>query len=146
MTVLPLSQNKRRALYRNLMIGIIGLLGALTIASRVFGFDVHAIVLLLLFPIVVLAPLQFFALDEAARQGHFAAWYWGCFLGMFALGAIAIGLNQGFVPFEPIATAAAHWVGGPDQASMFVAGLIVGPVLMVAGYLICASLHWLRMR
>ncbi len=146
MSVLPVSQNKRRALYRNVMVGLIALLGVLTLLSRVFGIDVHLVAMLMLVPIVVLAPLQLSALDEAAKQAHFSAWYWGCMFAIVAIGVLAIGLQQAAIPFEPVAAFAAKWFSGVGPSSLFVAGLMVGPALMVVSYLIFSVVHWLRMR
>ncbi|MEQ1818275.1 MAG: hypothetical protein ABL871_06660 [Terricaulis sp.] len=146
MSVLPVSQNKRRALYRNLMVGLIALVGVLTLLSRVFGVDVHIAVAFMLLPILVLAPLQLSALDEAAKYAHFSAWYWGCMAAVVAIGLLAIGLTQNVIPFEAVAAVAAHWIGGAREPNLFVAGLLAGPLMMVVGYLIFSSTHWLRMR
>lgn len=146
MSVLPVSQNKRRALYRNIMVGLIALLGVLLLLSRVLGVDVHLATMLMLVPLLVLAPLQLSALDEAAKQAHFSAWYWGCMLAIVLIGVLAIGLQQAAIPFEPVAAVASRWVGGMGESSLFVAGLLTGPALMVVGYLIFSVIHWLRMR
>ena len=145
MSVLPVSQNQRRALYRSLMIGAIAVLGALAFVNRSFGVEVHTFATIMLLPIIVLAGLQFRALDEMARHAHYAAWYWGSFLALIAIGAVAIGLSAGAIPFGPIAAQAARVVGdGPEGA--FISGLIAAPVLMLAGYLVWSAIHWLRMR
>lgn len=146
MSVLPVSQNKRRALYRNVMVGLIALVGVLTLMSRVFGFDVHLASALLLLPILVLAPLQLGALDEAAKQAHISAWYWGCMLAVVAIGVLTIGLTQNVIPFEAVASVAAAWIGGAREPNLFVAGLLAGPLMMVAGYLIFSTIYWLRTR
>ncbi len=146
MSVLPVSQNKRRALYRNLLVGLIALVGVLTLASRVFGFDVHLIVAFMLLPILVLAPLQLGAMDEAAKQAHVSAWYWGCMVAVIAIGVLAIGLTQNVIPFEAVAAVAANLIGGARDPSLFVAGLLAGPLLMVAGYLVFSTIYWLRTR
>lgn len=145
MSVLPVSQNKRRALFRSLLIAAIAVLGVLALVSRVYGVDVHGLSVTISLPVMLLAALQFRALDEMARLAHYAAWYWGSFLALIAIGAIAIGLSNGVLPFEPIAAQATHWIGaGPENT--FVAGLVAGPILMLAGYLIWSAIHWLRMR
>lgn len=145
MSVLPMSQNKRRVLYRNLLLGLIALLGALALASRMFGVDVHIASTVLLVPILALAPLQLSALDEAAKSAHFASWYWGCMVAIVAIGVIAIGVTQGAMPFEPIAAFAVKWIGaGP--ANLFAAGLLTSLALMLAGYLVFSTIHWLRTR
>lgn len=145
MSVLPVSQNKRRALYRNLMVGLIAILGVLAFVSRSFGVEVHQGASLILLPVVVLAALQFGALDEVAKHAHYAAWYWGCLAALVAIGALAVGLSNGVVPFEPIATQAAHWIGSGAEGG-FVAGLLAAPILMLAGYLVFSTIHWLRTR
>lgn len=146
MSVLPVSQNKRRALFRNLLVGLIALLGVLTFASRMFEVDVQTVATVLLVPILVLAMLQLSVLDEAAKQAHFAAWYWGCTVAIVAIGAIAISVTQGAVPFEPIAAFAAKWLGSADQADIFAAGLVTSLALMIAGYLVFSIIYWLRTR
>lgn len=145
-SVLPASQNKRRALYRNLMVGLIALLALMALLSRVFGIDVHLATIFMLVPLLVLAPLQLSALDEAAKHAHFSAWYWGCMVAVVALGVLAIAIAQGAMPFAPVAAFASKWIGGTDQPSVFVAGLLTGPVLMVVGYLVFSTIHWFRMR
>lgn len=146
MSVLPVSQNKRRALYRNAMVGLIALVGALTLASRMFGFDVHLIAAFLLLPILVLAPLQLGAMDEAAKQAHVSAWYWGCMAAVLAIGVLAIGLTLNVIPFEAVSAIAASWIGGAREPNLFVAGLLAGPLMMVAGYLVFSTIYWLRTR
>ncbi|MBX3430595.1 MAG: hypothetical protein KF779_13520 [Hyphomonadaceae bacterium] len=146
MSVLPVSQNKRRALYRNVMVGLIALVGMLTFASRAFGFDAHLILAFLLLPILVLAPLQFGAMDEAAKQAHISAWYWGCTAAVVAIGVLAIGLTQNLIPFGAVASVTAHWIGGAREPSLFVAGLLFGPLMMIGGYLIFSVIYWFRTR
>ena len=146
MSVLPVSQNKRRALYRNVMVGLIALVGVLTFASRVYDIDVHLAAAFLLLPILVLAPLQLGAMDEAAKQAHISAWYWGCMAAVIVIGAFAIGLTQKVITFEAVASVATQWIGGAREPNLFVAGLLAGPMLMVAGYLIFSAIYWLRTR
>ena len=145
MSILPTSNNGRRALYRGLSIGGIAILGVLAFVSRAFGADVHVLATVTLLPILALAGLQFGALDEMARRAHFAAWYWGCFLALIAIGVVAVGVSTGAALFAPIAAQAARLVG-ETPASAFVAGLMAGPVLMLAGYLVWSAIYWLRTR
>lgn len=74
-TMLPVSQSKRRALYRNLMFATVGIVTMLVVASRVFDINAHWIASALLPPALVVAVLQFQSLDEVAKQAHYVAWY-----------------------------------------------------------------------
>jgi hypothetical protein len=144
--IFPASQNKRRALYRHLLIGAIAVLAVLAFASRTLGVEVHGVTMVMLAPILALAALQLRALDEVARQAHFAAWYWGSFVGLVAIGAIALALSGGFLQFAPFEAQISRMLGAADAQTIFIGGLISGPVLMLSGYLIWSAIYWLRTR
>lgn len=148
MSALPVSQNKRRTLYRNMVIVFIALLTVLAIVGRVFDVQLHGLASALLIGGLVLAVVQFQALDEVAKQAHYVAWYWG---SLAVLGVIAM-INIASFAFND--ARAADWLAGsllrlwgetaPNEA--FMAGLMTGPVLMVVGFSVWWAVFWLRRR
>src|SRR5688572_7046841 len=92
-TMHPVSQSKRRALYRNLMLVLIGLITAVAVASRVFDVHLHALSSALLLAALVLSVLQFQSIDEVAKQAHYVAWLWG---SMMVIGAIGVAMAVGY--------------------------------------------------
>jgi hypothetical protein len=145
MSILPVSQNKRRALLRNVMIGVGLALFGCVFAARIWDAEMQAPVLALLLVFCVLAVAQFEALDEMAKQAQYVAWYWGSMLGVLAFALIQILFAFTGEPF----VAAQDWlvglVGGDAKAS-FLAGMALTPLLMIAGFTIWWSVYWLRRR
>lgn len=146
MSLIPASQNKRRALIRVGMLGLAVVYVALMGAARTWDVPVHGASVAVLIAFCVLATLEFSVFDDVAKHAHYVAWYWGSFVGLFALAAGHILLatdNQAIV-------AAQSWIvsrlgdGGPYEA--FVAGTVVTPLLMVAGFAIVRFADWLRSR
>ena len=90
MSILPASQNKRRALVRISMIALGVVLLALALVSRTLSVAVHWPVLAVLAVFCVLAVLEFVTFDEAAKYAHFTAWYWGSLLGLFMIAFIQV--------------------------------------------------------
>ncbi len=146
MTMPSASQNKRRALYRNLLIAAMGVLALLAIAGGAFGVDVHDAALGVVVACAVLSMLQFTSLDEMAKQAHYVAWYWGSFVALIAIGALAVGLASGLLPFAPVEALIAQWHGRADPEAGFITGLVVGLALLFASFVVWWTAHWLRMR
>lgn len=144
---IPGSQNKRRALYRNLMFAILGLLTVLALASRMFDVNVHWIASTLLPVALVVAVLQFQSLDEVAKQAQYVAWYWGSILVLSAI-ALAIIVGIAFPTFSSswIAEVMLPIWGHSDLSGAFMAGLMTGPALMVIGFTAWWVVYWLRRR
>lgn len=146
MSVLPASQNKRRALVRTLMFVLGGALLALTLFAQFTDASVQAIVLPILVAFCVLAVLEFSVFDEFAKQTHFIAWYWGSVIG---LAAVAIGqalLALDAEPFVSLRSALANQLSGSDTVEAFILGTMVTPVLMAAGFFVWRGVSWLRER
>jgi surface polysaccharide O-acyltransferase-like enzyme len=147
MSVLPTSQNKRRAFYRNLSFGVVGLLILAAVARRVFDVEVHGFATILAIAVFFIAILQFNALDEVAKQAHYVAWYWG---SMIAIMAIAVATLAAFAFPEFSANWIAEYVlplwGGSGLNAAFMAGLMTGPLLLLVGFGIWWSVFWLRRR
>lgn len=146
-TMLPASQSKRRALYRNLMIVLIGLITAVAVASRVFDVHLHALASVLMLAALVVSVLQFQSIDEVAKQAHYVAWLWGSMMVIGLIGvamAIAYAVPGSFVlPVEGILT---RFFGDAEPDTAFMAGAIATPLLMVAGFTVWWALFWLRRR
>jgi hypothetical protein len=86
---------------------------------------------------VVLACFWMLALDEAAQQAHYIAWFWGGSAGLLAsmLAFVTVMLQP--KPFEPLLA-----VFGETQG--FALGIAVGIVPPVIGYVIWWAVLWLR--
>ncbi len=65
--------NKRRTLYRNLMIALLVAIALLAVASKQFDVDLHGLASVLLIASLIVAVLQFQSLDEVAKQAHYVA-------------------------------------------------------------------------
>ncbi|MBN8608120.1 MAG: hypothetical protein J0L81_14475 [Caulobacterales bacterium] len=146
MSVLPTSQNKRRALVRNLMIVIGTAMLALTVAGRTMEIAVHWPLLALLLIFSALAILQFETLDEVAKQGQYVAWYWGSLLGIVVVLAIQLLFSFTGQPFSIVQDALTRWFGDADPMTSFLSGMMLTPVLMVVGFFVCWGVFWLRRR
>ncbi|MEZ5961915.1 MAG: hypothetical protein R3C30_16055 [Hyphomonadaceae bacterium] len=146
MTTLPVSQNKRRVLYRNLMIAAIALLGVLAIASRIFDVNVHGVALVVVAICAVLSFLQFNALDEVAKQAHYIAWYWGGLVALIAISVIGVGLSTDFISYAPVQAWLETWTNNPNEETSFLLGLIASPTLLMLGFAAWWAAYWLRRR
>jgi hypothetical protein len=83
------------------------------------------------------------AIDEAAREAHKAAWYWGGSSGM-AVGGVLMILSS--LPGAE-ALAIPTWLHGrTDPAAYATTGAFMLMSLMVAGYAICWAWWWLARR
>ncbi|OQW56470.1 MAG: hypothetical protein A4S17_13805 [Proteobacteria bacterium HN_bin10] len=146
MSVLPTTQNQRRALYWNLMTAAMGLLVLAVVAGRVFSVPTGAIASVILVGIGLLALLQFNSLDEVAKQAHYVAWYWGSLLAMSVIVAVNVLFALTKEAPELAEAAMIRWLGEADAATGFLTGLMVAPVLMVLGFSGWWAAYWLRRR
>lgn len=79
------------------------------------------------------------AIDEAAREAHKAAWFWGGCSGM-ALGSVGIVLAT-LPQAETLQFVA--WNGRTDPAAYMAAGAFAMMMLMTLGYIIVWAWWWL---
>jgi hypothetical protein len=146
-TVSTSPANRRRVLYRNLMIGLLVAVASLAIASRMFGVHLHGIAVFLMLASLVVAVLQFQSLDEVAKQAHYVAWMWGSMAVMGAIGVIFAVLSVLPGPITlPIEARLIRYFGDADPDTAFLAGFITTPFLMVIGFSIWWAVYWLRRR
>lgn len=146
MSILPATQNKRRALVRSLMFALGLALIGFALAGRVGGVAVHWPVLAMLIAFCVLAVLEFVTFDDIAKQAHYIAWYWGSLLGLVVIVLIQLTFAFTGEPFVIVREALMRWFGGVDPTSSFVAGMMVTPLLMAGGFFIVRTIDWLRSR
>lgn len=143
--MIALSQNKQRVLYRNLAIAGLGLLTLLAVIARVFGVPVHAPATAVVIASLVLSLLQFRALDEAAKQAHYIAWYWGSLIALALVMLAGVAIATGGLPFELIETLAARALGESNPRNLFLFGVMAGPGIMLLAFAVWWSAHWLRL-
>ena len=146
MSVLPASQNKRRALVRTLMVVLGLVLVAFALVARMWDVAVHWPMLALLVAFCVLAVLEFVTFDEVAKQAHYIAWYWGSLLGLIVVGLIQVLFAFTGQPFVIVQEALMRWFGGADPMTSFLSGMMVAPLLMTAGFFVIRTIDWLRSR
>lgn len=142
----PISQNKRRFLYRNLMFVGLGLLVVLSLASRLSDVPMHIPSTVVMVAIFALSLLQFNTLDETAKQGHYIAWYWGSFVALIVVMCASIALSAGAIPYDLVVNATARWFDVADPQTAFLFGLVVTPGAFFLGFLVWWCAYWLRMR
>lgn len=146
MSVLPTSQNKRRALFNIAMYVAVGLLVALAVASRMSGVSMHVPSTIVVIGIGVLAVLQFNALDEMAKQAHYLAWYWGGLIGLSVMAAFALANAATPRTFAFIESLMLQHAGKADTETAFLLGLAATPTLMMLGFFGWWAVYWLRRR
>jgi hypothetical protein len=146
MSVLPATQNKRRGLIRNLMIILGFVLIALALASRVLSWSVDTPMLVVVIAFSALAVLQFETLDEVAKQGQYVSWYRVSMAGDVAIYAIHFMFMFSGGPFASLQAALSGWLVSADPTASFLTGMMVTPVLMEIGLLVCWAGFWLRQR
>ncbi len=93
----------------------------------------------LMFGAMVASVAWMRAIDEAAREAHKAAWFWGGCSGM-AVGAVGIVLAT--LPQAEVLQFAA-WNGRTDPAAYMAAGAFAMMMLMTLGYIIVWAWWWL---
>jgi len=146
MSILPASQNKRRALVRILMV-VLGLaLVALALAGRIGGIAIHWPLLVALVAFCVLAVLEFATFDEVAKHAHYIAWYWGSLIGLIAIALIQVTFAFTGAPFVIVRDALMRWFGDADPMTSFLGGMMVTPIFMALGFFVVRGIDWLRSR
>ena len=141
------SANKRRALYRNLMIGMLILVPLVTLISRTLGVHVHGLASVLMVSALALAVLQFNALDEVAKQAHYVAWMWGSMVVMGLFGVIMAVLYALPGPITiPVEAPLVNLFGDAHPDTAFLAGFIASPFLVTIGFAVWWAVYWLRRR
>jgi len=145
MSLLPASQNKRRALIRTLLFVFGGVLLALVLAMRVWDMPLHGVIIALLIVFCTLGMLEFTVFDEFSKQTHYRAWYWGS-----SAGAAGVALVQVLSSFD-VSTGAinsfiATQLDSADPSSAFLSGMMMTLLFMVTGYVIVRGAMWLRDR
>lgn len=94
---------------------------------------------------LVFACLWVASVDEAARQAHYIAWYWGGSAGLCVsiLCLVATTLQPAFL--EPLVRIASY---SPETGVWisFTSGLLIGLVPASLGYVIWWAMVWLRRR
>jgi hypothetical protein len=146
MSVLPVSQNKRRALVRSLMIVFGLVLVACALAARTWDVEVRGPMMALLIVFCVLAVLEFATFDEIAKRAHYIAWYWGSVLGFICIALMQVAFAFDGSPFVAVQQTLMEWFGAADASASFAAGMLFGPLLMAAGFFIVRGVDWLRSR
>ena len=86
--------------------------------------------------VMVLTLMLWKRLDEAAREAHKWAWYWGSPFGLVLMVAIMAG--------EPVQLARRLGFNEPEELIHF--GSVTVLTGMLAGYLVAWALWWLRRR
>lgn len=139
--------NKRRTLYRNLMIALLIALTLLAVASRQFDLELHGVASVLLIASLIVSVLQFQSLDEVAKQAHYVAWLWGSMTVMGAIGAaFAIFYAAPGAITLPVEGPLVQLFGDANPDTAFLAGFLTTPLLMVGGFTIWWCAYWLRRR
>lgn len=146
MSILPASQNKRRALIRNTMIVLGLVLFALALASRTWGVAVHWPVLAVLTVFCALAVLEFVTFDEVAKHEHITAWYWGSLVGLVTIALIQVAAVFNAEALSFVRETIARGLGDATPTSSFLSGMMVAPVLMAGGFFVVRCIDWLRSR
>lgn len=146
MSVLPVSQNKRRALVRSLMLVFGLLLVACALAAHTWDVEVRGPMVAALIVFCVLAVLEFATFDEIAKRAHYIAWYWGSLLGFICIALMQVAFAFDGSPFVAVQQTLMEWFGAADASTSFAAGMLFGPLLMAAGFFIVRGVDWLRSR
>lgn len=140
------SVNKRRVVYRNLMVAALGVMLALSLAGRVFAMPMHLPMAVTLIGVGVLSFLQFNTLDEMAKQAHYIAWYWGGLVALSAVALLTVAISFAPPVFAAIESVMLAQFGNADAQTSYLLGLITAPALLVLGFAGWWSVYWLRRR
>jgi hypothetical protein len=141
-----LTQNRMRAVYRNLSIACLVAFAMLLALARVTHLPVHWAAMAAAAAAGVFSLLQFYVLDETAKQAHYIAWYWGGLVGLVVLMLTGFAFAADALPFAWVEQAAARMLGAFDAKKAFLFGLLSGPIAMFLGFAVWWSAHWLRLR
>lgn len=145
MSLLPVSQNKRRALIRTLLFAFGAVLLALVLAMRVWDIELHGVVIALLIVFCILAMLEFTVFDEFSKQTHYRAWYWGSSAGAAGVALVQV-LSALDVSTGAIKSFIATQLDSADPSQAFLSGMMMTLLFMVTGYVIIRGAMWLRDR
>ena len=138
---------RRRLTAAQLLIGLfafavlLGVAGGL--ASHILG-DRHLIqnwLLILSMPVAVwVTVLWWRRLDEAAREAHKWAWYWGATVGIVAVAPLLV------FPGPLGAVSLAHRLGYVEPGELMSFGMVVVLMLQIVGYGVAWAAWWLKRR
>ena len=138
---------RRRLTSAQLLIGlfVLGMLvgGVGALAGKLTGQHslLAAVVFLVALPVAVWMTLLWWRrLDEAAREAHKWAWYWGATVGVLLV------LPVMFLPDRVGAVALAHRLGFVEPAELVHFGISAVLILQVAGYGVAWAAWWLKRR
>lgn len=146
MSILPATQNKRRALVRSAMV-VLGLaLLACVFAARVWEADVHGVTLAVLIIFCALAILEFSVFDEFTKQNHYVAWYWGSLAGFVIVALAQVVFSLDAQIFVPLREMIADQLGNATPLEALLTGMMATPVLMAAGFFIVRGVSRLNGR
>lgn len=136
------------------ILGLIALLVLMFVVAIAVGFlsahgtvsaDRAMVTVMIIFAIVlmigamVMSVAWMRAIDEAAREAHKAAWFWGGCSGM-AVGGVGIVLAS--LP-QAEALQFAAWDGRTDPAAYMAFGAFAMMMLMTLGYIVVWAWWWL---
>lgn len=117
---------------------ISGLLIGILLEEAALPLPVRTLLILALIPILTLACwLYWRRLDEAAREAHKFAWYWGGSIGLGIAGAIMVIVQRSGMEFLPTDMAAGELVS---------LGITLCMVVQVLGYGVVWAWWWLARR
>lgn len=138
------------------VLGLLALLVLLVVTCIAFGFmaahgvmtkDDAVVWIMTIFAVLAMVGALWIgaawmrSIDEAAREAHKSAWYWGGTAGM-GLGGIAIILSS-----LPQAETLRFAVDGrTDPAALMAAGAMLMMLLMLVGYTVVWAWWWLARR
>jgi len=146
MSVLPASQNQRRAVVRfamaALLVGYVGFVAA----AQIWDVSVHSASTGFIVAFCVLAAMEFSVFDEIAKRSHYIAWYWGGALGLVAVAIVHVLLATGWQPVATLTDAVVARLGDGGPRAAFLAGTMATPLLMALGFCIVRGVDWLRSR
>ncbi|KQS57449.1 hypothetical protein ASG17_01630 [Brevundimonas sp. Leaf363] len=83
------------------------------------------------------------SIDEAAREAHKAAWFWGGSGGMMVGG---VGVILATLPQSADWTLPLVWFGRDDPVAWMAAGCFGSLLIMIAGYTVVWAWWWLARR
>lgn len=143
----PIRERKRRiaiGYLGGLALGMVVLLAGMAISvltGSMWGVGISTVAAVgLMAMAVVVGTAWMRALDEAAREAHKSAWYWG---GSAGLAVAGIGIMLATMPwaaaYQPIPIAP----GRDDPAAWMATGAFIMMVLMLAGYGVAWAWWWL---
>ena len=99
---------------------------------------------LLLLAVVALSRPWWRALDEAEREAHKSAFYWGGMVAFALTGYLVISAGLG--AHVTLARMAGLWLSPGQQAAGVAAGAFFAIVILVACYAVAWGVWWLRRR